>query len=232
MKVDESECVQERCNRIPTKSGRTAGTEMAGVQLHQNGNLGFCVGSKFPFFFFCFDTDIEVLAPSKTCPMAVTKRTLYPKPLYDEEALLSAFEEAGINQKHARKIWRLFVQQRITSYQAVPELPKAALELLERDFAIMTSRVVSRTDAVDGSTTKLLVELQDGQRIESVIMRYGDVVLESFPEQENKKRTDIEGKVAFKSNKRATLCVSSQVGCAMACTFCGKDANNVSQKLY
>lgn len=34
----------------------------------------------------------------------------------------------------------------------------------------------------DRSTTKLLIELFDGQKIESVIMRYGSVELDSFPQ--------------------------------------------------
>ncbi|KAJ3046203.1 sorting nexin [Rhizophlyctis rosea] len=153
------------------------------------------------------------------------KRVLNPKPLFDEEAVLEAFASVGIKPKqaktHATKIWRLFLQQGVTSYDGVPELPKAAREILEKEFTVSTSKVLSRTDASDGSTTKLLVELQDGQRIESVIMRYGDVVLETYPEEEKRKLVaDDEGKVSFRSNKRATLCVSSQVGCAMGCTFC------------
>ncbi|KAJ3290216.1 sorting nexin [Borealophlyctis nickersoniae] len=149
-----------------------------------------------------------------------TKRTLSPKPVLDEDALLSAFSEVGVKPSHAHKIWRLMLQQNATSYDDIPELPKTARQVLDSEFAIMTSKVVSRTDAADGSTTKLLVELQDGQRIESVIMRYGDVLLDSFPDDEKKKLVDEEGNTSFKSKKRATLCVSSQVGCAMGCTFC------------
>ncbi|KAI9205671.1 uncharacterized protein BJ171DRAFT_501161 [Polychytrium aggregatum] len=149
------------------------------------------------------------------------RKALSPKPVFDEATLLQAFEERNINSKHAHKIWRYFLQRGAANYDDVPELPKSAKELLEAEFAIMTSKVVKRTDAADGSTTKLLVELQDGQRIESVIMRYGDVVLDSFPEEEKKKQVkDNDGRVQFKSNKRATLCVSSQVGCSMGCTFC------------
>lgn len=56
---------------------------------------------------------------------------------------------------------------------------------------------------MDGSTTKLLIRLQDGQHIESVIMRH-------------KQRDVATGNV----EQRITLCVSSQVGCAQGCTFC------------
>ncbi|KAJ3032768.1 sorting nexin, partial [Rhizophlyctis rosea] len=147
------------------------------------------------------------------------KRVLNPKPLFDEPLLTEAFTQAGIKPHHITKLYRLFLQQNITSYSQIPELPRAALEILEKEFTVMTSKIISRTDAADGSTTKLLVELQDGQRIESVIMRYGDVVLDQFPEEEKRKLQVGEGgEVSFRSNKRATLCVSSQVGCAMGST--------------
>ena len=54
----------------------------------------------------------------------------------------------------------------------VPELPKAAVELLSRDFVRCTSRVVQCQSSADGETSKLLLELQDGLQVEAVIMRY------------------------------------------------------------
>eukprot|EP00123_Amoebidium_parasiticum_P008171 comp18623_c0_seq2/m.20215 comp18623_c0_seq2/g.20215 ORF comp18623_c0_seq2/g.20215 comp18623_c0_seq2/m.20215 type:complete len:321 (-) comp18623_c0_seq2:177-1139(-) len=147
------------------------------------------------------------------------KRTLSPQSIFDEEAVLEAFREHGIKSQHAYKVWRLLIQHGVEDLKEVPDLPKAALELLTTKFATTTSRVVKETTSSDRSTTKLLVELQDGKRVESVIMRYGDVELKSFPEEE-KERLRKGEKLEFKSNKRATLCISSQVGCQMACTFC------------
>lgn len=86
-------------------------------------------------------------------------------------------------------------------------LPKPFLEFLadpNNHFVTMTSKVAKVMTSGDRSTTKLAVELHDGQLVESVLMRYG-------PKK--------EGKVVMKSG-RASLCVSSQVGCAMACSFC------------
>ena len=85
------------------------------------------------------------------------------------------------------------------------QLPKALLDFLSSlnnhnnnnknsEFVTMTSKIASQRTSKDGTTTKLAIELQDGHVVESVIMRH--------------------------SNSRATLCVSSQVGCAMGCTFC------------
>ncbi|KAJ3087192.1 sorting nexin [Quaeritorhiza haematococci] len=154
---------------------------------------------------------------------AKRRRLLHPKPMLDEDSLFTAFSENNINKKHAHKLWRYLIQQNAQSHKDVPELPKPAISLLDSEFVPLTSRVIKRTDAADGSTTKLLVELQDGQQIESVIMRYGHVELDCFPEEEKRKRVKTNeqtGEKKFRSNKRATLCVSSQVGCSMGCTFC------------
>jgi len=64
-----------------------------------------------------------------------------------------------------------------------------------KEFAGVTSRVANQQTSSNGSTTKLAVELQDGHVVESVIMRYD-------------------------RQRRVALCVSSQSGCAMGCTFC------------
>jgi len=82
--------------------------------------------------------------------------------------------------------------------QNVPGLPTRMYPMLASKFSLLTSRLVSHKTSADGSTTKLLIRLADGQHIESVIMRHkaGDVAT---------------GRV----EQRITLCVSSQVGCAM-----------------
>lgn len=150
-------------------------------------------------------------------------RTLSPLPLFDPESLLGAFAEASIKPAHARRLWRLILQQGY-SIDDVPELPKEARSIIDSRFTLSTSEVLSRTDARDGSTTKLLIRLQDGQKIETVIMRYGQVELESYPEEEKARRlaasADGDNVTKFKSKGRATVCVSSQVGCSMGCTFC------------
>jgi hypothetical protein len=77
-----------------------------------------------------------------------------------------------------------------------PQFPKAFLSYLAynvEEFSTLTSRIQLYKTSSDGTTTKIAVELQDGHVVESVLMRH-------------------EGRV--------TICVSSQVGCAMGCTFC------------
>jgi sorting nexin-8 len=135
--------------------------------------------------------------------------TLDPIPILDHR-LIQELEKEGIKDIHSQTIWRLLIQQNY-SMQDLPVTEKIRKVL--QKFSFCTSKVVKRTDARDGSTTKLLIELQDGRRVESCIMRYGMVQLEKYPKEELKED-------GFKSNKRATLCVSSQVGCSMGCTFC------------
>jgi hypothetical protein len=56
--------------------------------------------------------------------------------------------------------------------------------------------------------------LSTSQRIESVIMRYGCFELDNVPVGHEQKTVERNGKKEFRSNPRATLCVSSQVSCA------------------
>ncbi|KAJ3233234.1 sorting nexin [Chytriomyces hyalinus] len=150
------------------------------------------------------------------------KRQLSPKSIFDEHELRAFFSTHSVNNHHINSIYRHIVQNGARSFDEIPELPARILPLLKKEFVLSTSKVAERLDASDGSTTKLVVELQDGQKVETVIMRYGDVELKSFPKEERERRAkelEKEGK-QFKSNRRATVCLSSQVGCAMGCTFC------------
>jgi adenine C2-methylase RlmN of 23S rRNA A2503 and tRNA A37 len=93
-------------------------------------------------------------------------------------------------------IWQHLIRNPAALWHDVNGLPKAALAMLDRDFTVHTSTVHAVQRSTDGDTLKLLVNLQDGHRVESVIMRY-DTRL--------KKDSDGQG------NVRSTLCVSSQV---------------------
>ena len=72
--------------------------------------------------------------------------------------------------------------------------PVRFVEIMMANFVTTTSKVVLTQTSSDQMTTKLLIELHDGHQVESVIMRH--------------------------ETGRTTLCVSSQVGCKMGCTFC------------
>lgn len=135
------------------------------------------------------------------------KRTLGRHSFFDAPALL-AFLEDGLGpgkrdtaERHRRTIQEAAVaaadrgsETLDLSVAAVPNLPAFARERLPEAFALLTSSVDSVATSGDGTTAKFVVKLQDGHRVESVLMRH--------------------------DGGRNTLCVSSQVGCKMGCTFC------------
>ena len=155
---------------------------------------------------------------SAAVPASKRRRQLQPMSLFDEETVLEECAALGIKAHHAYTMWRHLVQLGAASVRDVPGLPKALYALAEEKFALTTSRVQSASESRDGSTTKMVVVLQDGRLVECVIMRYGCVQLDSYPR--DKLKTTADGDVVFRSTERATLCVSSQSGCQMGCTFC------------
>ena len=86
---------------------------------------------------------------------------------------------------------------------ACEEIPLWVRNRAPETFCLLTTRIAVEETSGDGSTTKIIVELQDGHRVEAVIIRH-------------LKGRRAEGKKGL----GATLCISSQVGCKMGCTFC------------
>ncbi|CAK8999880.1 Ribosomal RNA large subunit methyltransferase N (23S rRNA (adenine(2503)-C(2))-methyltransferase) (23S rRNA m2A2503 methyltransferase) [Durusdinium trenchii] len=75
------------------------------------------------------------------------------------------------------------------------QLPSALLQLLKTGFTHCSSKVLEFFPADQGGG-KMLLELQDGQRIETVLIEHAG------------------------PKPRSTVCVSSQIGCKMGCSFC------------
>ncbi|CAK0759542.1 hypothetical protein CVIRNUC_002705 [Coccomyxa viridis] len=141
----------------------------------------------------------------------VKKRRLSPKSVWDEAELTAAFRKEGVKEYHVQKIHRYLILHPEATWHTVPELSKAALTVLDRDFVRSTSKVEQKQVSSDGTTTKLLVQLQDGMQVEAVVMTY---IKGGSGDEES------EDGHAVLGQQRSTLCVSSQVGCQMGCTFC------------
>ncbi|EEY64253.1 ribosomal RNA large subunit methyltransferase N, putative [Phytophthora infestans T30-4] len=122
----------------------------------------------------------------------VKKRTLSPLPAFDQKALPVFLQKHDFKELHALTIWRYLAQHPDATFADIPGIPKTLRTLLGEHFAHFTTSVTTEQRSADG-TVKLLLKLQDGHEIEAVIMRH---------------------------TGRNTLCVSSQVGCQMGCTFC------------
>ena len=92
----------------------------------------------------------------------------------------------------ADQVYEALHRQGVERWDEVTTLPKALRAELAERFAIGAPEVVRRHEAADG-TVKLLLRLADGASIEAVDIPEGD---------------------------RRTLCLSSQAGCALGCSFC------------
>ncbi|QDU94810.1 23S rRNA (adenine(2503)-C(2))-methyltransferase RlmN [Lignipirellula cremea] len=94
-------------------------------------------------------------------------------------------------------------QRRAKTWEEMSDLPKKLRAELAEEFDLWTSTVVKHSQTEDG-TEKLLLQLHDGGRIECVLLRDGE---------------------------RRTICISTQVGCAMGCVFCASGLDGVDRNL-
>ena len=128
--------------------------------------------------------DIETFAQSRLNVSDLREMTL--------GELEQVVAEAGEAPYRARQVMRWLWVHDASSADAMREVPSRFRQYLKRHFRICQLAVSCVARSADG-TRKLLLRLEDGAEIESVIIPADD---------------------------RTTLCISSQAGCAMACQFC------------
>lgn len=105
----------------------------------------------------------------------------------------------------AKQIYEWVYKKNAKSFDEMSNLPKDIREDLKGEFQIDPLSCVRSEISKDGSI-KYLFKLHDGKTIESVLLPMKDEIL------------DQNGKV--EKHARYTICVSSQVGCKMGCSFC------------
>ena len=110
----------------------------------------------------------------------------------ERPALESALEARGHKPFHARQIFRWIYKRGVTDIEAMTDLSRQLRADVARDFTLTTPALAQRELSVDG-TEKFLLRLADGRHIESVFIP---------------------------DTPAMTFCISTQVGCAMACAFC------------
>lgn len=113
------------------------------------------------------------------------------------EEMAALLAEVGQPAFRAKQLFGWVHQKQVAHIEQMHNLGKPLLSYLEQHCKITVMELERKQVSRDG-TEKFLFRLADGNDIECVLMRY---------------RGDL-------SKQRNTLCISSQVGCAMGCTFC------------
>jgi 23S rRNA (adenine2503-C2)-methyltransferase len=126
--------------------------------------------------------------------------------LYDlsYQEISSYIKQIGEQAFRAEQIWQGLYQHAWADLNEFTMLPLSLREKIAERYHLRTLSLDEEQSSQDGTTRKCLYRLNDGLAIETVLMAYSD---------------------------RQTVCISSQVGCAMGCTFCATGDMGLSRNL-
>src|SRR3984893_15011182 len=137
--------------------------------------------------------------------------------------------EAGEPSYRAKQMMEAVYRQRVESLEQISTLPQEFRQrLAQSGMTVGAARIEKKFVSVDG-TVRYLIGFADGQTVESVWMPEGDggEAGDGSEAGEAAQRTDTSdpstpgaGGHFAKSPGRSTICISSQVGCAVDCQFC------------
>ena len=131
------------------------------------------------------------------------------------EALAALMEQMQQPAYRAAQLWEGLYRQRAETLAAITTLPKALTEKLRAaGYEVGMPSIGQTFRSIDG-TERYLVELADGLTVETVWMPGGD-----GGEMGDGTLAGAEEDESAGEYKRATICLSSQVGCAVNCQFC------------
>jgi 23S rRNA (adenine2503-C2)-methyltransferase len=99
----------------------------------------------------------------------------------------------GYSPLQAARVWRYLYHDEVSASEVMVDLPARLRSRLSADARLVAPTIACETLSSDGQTRKLLVELADGQQVETVVMP---------------------------ARGRLTACLSTQAGCALGCVFC------------
>ncbi|MBL8848849.1 MAG: 23S rRNA (adenine(2503)-C(2))-methyltransferase RlmN [Planctomycetaceae bacterium] len=119
------------------------------------------------------------------------------------EQLAAWCSEHGHPAYRADQVRKWIFGKRVTSFDDMHDLPAELRRQLAAGFRLLGTQIARHQVAKD-RTEKLLLRLDDGEHLECVLMREPD---------------------------RATVCISTQVGCAMGCVFCASGLMGVKRNL-
>lgn len=159
--------------------------------------------------------------------------------------LTALFMERGQKPYRARQVFEALYKQRVVSAEDMTTLPQELRDRLMADgFRVGLPEIVQTAVSVDG-TERYLMRMNDGETVETVWMPDGDggergdgseaaeeessetvtaedaVKAEGYWDRRGNGRPRASfGTLAERGFRRATICISSQVGCAVNCQFC------------
>ena len=105
----------------------------------------------------------------------------------------------------AKQIFNWVYAQYVDSFDQMGNIPKAMREELNDKYLLNPLAIANKEESSDG-TIKYLFELPDGKTMESVLLRM------------KKEERDCDGNLVH--HAKYTVCVSTQVGCKVGCSFC------------
>jgi 23S rRNA (adenine2503-C2)-methyltransferase len=111
----------------------------------------------------------------------------------DFATLTHLVQDRGYPSYRAEQIWRWLYHHYVADFDEMTNLPSVMRKDLAEYTQILNYEAISSQTSADEQTIKKLLKLSDGTLIESGLMLY---------------------------DKRRTLCISTQAGCAMGCVFC------------
>ena len=120
-----------------------------------------------------------------------------------KEELAKEIAEIGEKPFRAKQVWQWLYHHGVTDFEKMSNLSKDLRTKLAEKFTITRPKIVAEQISSD-KTHKWLLEFADGQRIETVYI----------PEED-----------------RGTVCISTQVGCAVGCTFCHTGSQKITRNL-
>lgn len=137
-----------------------------------------------------------------------TKKSLIGMDLAELEQYVVSL---GLEKFRAKQIYKWIYSKWVRDYEQMTDLSKKAKELLSEatSLPIGTLKLIAREISKDG-TEKYLFETASGDKIESVLMYFGDL---------------------SEDDGRYSACISSQVGCAVGCPFCATGALGFKKNL-
>src|SRR5215204_3981655 len=115
--------------------------------------------------------------------------------VYDlsRDRLVALMGELNEPAYRANQVLHWLYKELVQSFDEMTNLPIELRTKLAERLRIGSAELIAQKVSSDGWTRKVLLKMRDGNTVEAVLMLYYD---------------------------RATVCISSQVGCAMGCTFC------------